>query len=254
MKIHTIIVDDEPLARRRLKTFLKADPEIELISECADGFEAVRAIKRHSPDLVFLDVQMPEKDGFGVIADLQGSRLPLFIFVTAYDEYALKAFEVAALDYLLKPFDEARFQKTLQRAKAVLDGSSADQTSVLLEFLKEWKSRPKYLEKIAVSSEDRIWLLPVDRIEFIEASGNYLRIHAGKNAYVLRETVQSIERQLDPAKFWRVHRSVIVNVDRIREIKQMFHGSFRIVLLSGRELPLSRKYKHLIPRIATREA
>jgi two-component system LytT family response regulator len=253
MKVKAVIVDDEPLARRRLKTLLSADPEIDLIAICANGFEAVTSIKQLSPDLVFLDVQMPEKDGFQVIEELRSDRLPFFIFVTAYDQYALKAFEVAALDYLLKPFDEARFRTTMERAKSAMRGSRGDKNEALLEFLRQWKNRPNYLEKIAVSAEDRICLLPVERIEFIEASGNYIRIHVGKSAYLLRETVQSIEGKLDPEKFWRIHRSTIVNIERIREIKQMFHGSYRMVMANGKEVTLSRKYKHLLPRIATKE-
>jgi len=253
MKTKAIIVDDEPLARRRLKTLLNADPEIEVIAVCANGFEAVTAIQQHSPDLVFLDVQMPEKNGFQVIEELGGGCLPFFIFVTAFDQYALKAFEVAALDYLLKPFDEARFRATMERAKIAMRGSRGDKNEALLEFLRQWKNRPNYLEKIAVNSQDRICLVPVEQIEFIEASGNYVRIHMDKSAYLLRETVQSIEGQLDPEKFWRIHRSTIVNIERIREIRKMFHGSYRVVMANGKELTLSRKYNHLIPRIATKE-
>jgi len=249
----TVIVDDEPLARKRLKALLSSDPEIEIVAVCANGFEAITAIRQHSPDLVFLDIQMPEKDGFQVIEDLRGGHLPSVIFVTAFDQYALKAFEVAALDYLLKPFDEARFRTTMERAKSAMRGSRDDKNDALLEFLRQWRNRPNYLEKIAVSSDDRICLIPIERIEFIEASGNYIRIHVGKSAYLLRETVQSIEGKLDPEKFWRIHRSTIVNIERIREIKQMFHGSYRVVMANGKDVTLSRKYKHLLPRIATKE-
>lgn len=252
-EIRTVIIDDEPLARRRLRTLLSGDPEIEIVAICADGFQAVTAIRQHLPQLVFLDVQMPEKDGFEVIQDLQQGPLPLIVFVTAFDQYALKAFEVSALDYLLKPFDEERFRKTVERAKRRIREPKSGHDQQILEFIREWKNRPKYLEKFAASSEGRICLLPVERIDYIEASRNYIRIYVGKMSYLIRETVQSIESQLDPSKFLRIHRSVIVNMDRIRELQQTFHGSYRVILTTGRSFNLSRKYKDRLPRIAKRE-
>jgi two-component system LytT family response regulator len=153
----------------------------------------------------------------------------------------------------LKPFDEERFRKTVERAKRRINEPKSGHDEQILEFIREWKNRPKYLEKLAASSEGRICLLPVERIDCIEAKGNYIRIHSGKMAYLIRETVQSIESQLDPSKFLRIHRSIIVNIDRIREIQQMFHGSYRVVLTDGRWFNLSRKYKDRLPRIAKRE-
>jgi two-component system LytT family response regulator len=242
--IQTLIVDDEPLARERLRDLLQTHPEIEIIGECANGNDAVRVIKEQAPDLVFLDVEMPGMDGFGVIDSLEPSAIPAIIFVTAYDQYAVRAFEVYAVDYLLKPFDQERFEKALERAKKELTGSeSASISRRILDALEEIKNRPHHLERLVIKMNGHVFFIKVEEIDWLEAEGNYVRLHAGKESYLLRDTITSLEKQLDPKVFVRVHRSAIVNIDRIKELQPWFHGEYRIVLREGVELTLSRNYK-----------
>src|SRR5713226_9335661 len=240
MKIRILLVDDEPLARERLRRFLEKEAEVEVVGECANGREAVSAIKRHSPELVFLDVQMPELDGFGVLAELKDEPMPAIIFVTAYDQYALRAFEVHALDYLLKPFDRERFEKALARAKRQIRRPDDELHERLLALLEDLKPGQKYLERLVIKSGGRIFFLRAEEIDWIEASGNYVRLHAGKESHLLRDTMHGIEGRLDPARFVRVHRSTIVNLDRIKELHPWFRGDHVIVLRDGTRLTLSR--------------
>ena len=244
MKIRTVIVDDEPLGRERIRALLSSDPEIDVIEECPDGRRAVTAIERSSPDLVFLDVQMPEMDGFAVLDAIAGDRLPVIIFVTAYDRYAVQAFEVHALDYLLKSFDRERFQAALQRAKEEIRRSK---TGVLNErlvgLLEDLQTKQKRLTRLVVKSGGRIVFLRVDEIDWVEAADNYVRIHAGRESHLIRETLQSLEGRLNPEKFLRIHRSTLVNLDRIRELQPIFHGDYLVKLNDGTELTLSRNYR-----------
>ena len=244
MKIRTLIVDDEPLARMRIRDLLKHESAVEIIGESGNGLEAVSAIQDQSPDLVFLDVQMPEMDGFEVLKTVGARRMPQVIFVTAYDQYALRAFEVHALDYLLKPFDRPRFQKALDRAKEYIhlkkNGGFNDR---LRELLQEIKSESKYVDRFIIKSEGRIFFLKSSEIDWIEAAGNYVTIHAGNEAFTQRETMSGLEKRLDPKKFMRIHRSKIVNIDRIKEMKPWFRGEYVIVLKDNTELTLSRKYR-----------
>jgi two-component system LytT family response regulator len=244
VKVRAVIVDDEPLARQRVRTLLEADPEIDLIAECADGEQAVAALEEHKPDLVFLDVQMPLLDGFGVLAALEGDWMPVVVFVTAHDRYALKAFEVHALDYLLKPFDRERFQAALERAKAQVrkeqDGDVSEKLFALLQDVKDAR-RPQ--ERLVVKSAGRVYFVRIEDIDWIEAAGNYARLHVGKDTHLLRESMSGLEARLDARKFLRIHRSTIVNLERIRELQPTFHGDYAVTLRDGTELTLSRGYR-----------
>lgn len=244
MKIRALIVDDEPLARERIRTLLKAEPDIEIAGECGDGRKAIAAIERQRPDLLFLDVQMPEPDAFGVLQAVSPERLPVVIFVTAYDRYALKAFEASALDYLLKPFDRERFTKALARARKEIERTRAGQMNKrLLALLELVPGAPKYAERLVVKSGGRISFLRADEIDWVEAQGNYLCLHGGRESHLLRETMNELEARLDPRKFVRIHRSTIVNLERIKELQPAFHGDYSVLLRSGARLTLSRTYR-----------
>jgi two-component system LytT family response regulator len=243
-KIRAVIVDDEPLARRRIRRMLAADTEIEIIEDCSNGREAIKAIGKQTPDLVFLDVQMPEVDGFAVLQSISPEKMPLVIFVTAFDRYAIKAFEVYALDYLLKPFDRHRFEKSLQRAKSRLMSERAgDLGQRALSLLEELKARSSHIERLVIKSGGRAFFLKIDEIDWIEAEGKYVRLHVGKESYLLREAISSLEAQLDPKRFPRIHRSSIVNIERIRELQPWFHNEYRVILRDGTELMLSRSFR-----------
>jgi two-component system LytT family response regulator len=253
MKIRTLIVDDEPLARERLRKLLAVESDIEIVGECADGRQALAAIKKESPDLVFLDIQMPELDGFGVIAGLEDVAAPAFVFVTAYDRFALRAFEVHALDYLLKPFDRERFQKALDRARHLAQqrqsGDFNQRLSSLLSDLKSDRPEPKYLDRLAVKTEGRVLFFKTDDIDWIEAADNYVSIHIGAEEHLHRETMASLETKLPPHRFIRISRSTIVNVERIREMQPMFHGDYVVILKNGTKLNLSRNYREKLNQL-----
>ena len=243
-KIRALIVDDERLARKRLRTLLAEDRDVEIVGECADGAEAVMAIERDAPDLLFLDVQMPELDGFAVLEAVGPDKMPSVVFVTAYDRYALRAFEVHALDYLLKPFDEERFQNALQRAKEQLRSESAGALEQrLMALLETFKAGQTHVDRLLVKASGRVLFLKTDEIDWIEASGNYVRLHVGRESYLFRETMNAMEAKLDPAKFLRIHRSTLVNSDRIKEMQPWFSGEHVILLRDGTELRLSRGYR-----------
>jgi two-component system LytT family response regulator len=242
-RIRAVIVDDEILGRERIREFLRRDSEVEIVGECANGREAVTTVQEKHPDLLFLDVQMPEMDGFGVLQSVPAARMPFVIFVTAYDQYALRAFEVHALGYLLKPFDIDRFRKTVEHAKqqiAQRRGSSLNQG--ILNLLEEMK-KPKRLERLVIKSGGRVSFLKTSEIDWIEAEGNYVRLHSGKESYLLRETLNQMEEQLDPEHFARIHRSTIVNLNSVKELRSYFHGEYQVLLHDKTELLLSRKYR-----------
>jgi two-component system LytT family response regulator len=243
-KIRTVIIDDEAMARVRLLTLLQGETDIEVIAECADGAEAVHAIQEHAPDLVFLDVQMPALDGFGVIQQIGPERMPTVVFVSAYDEYALKAFEVHAIDYLLKPFGRDRFQQTLQHARASLERRRAgDLGRRLLALVNDIKPEPPRLDRLVVKSGGRVFFLRTDDIDWIEAAGNYVRLHLGEESHLFRETMNRMEQRLDARRFSRIHRSRIVNTERIKELQPWFNGEYIVVLRNGTRLTLSRGYR-----------
>jgi two-component system, LytTR family, response regulator len=229
--IHALVVDDESLARRNLTVLLQGDPDIASVIECASGMEAVEEIGRSKPDLVFLDVQMPECSGFDVL-ELLGNDLPIIIFVTAYDEYALRAFEAGALDYLLKPFDNARFERALNRAKDRLAHYAP--------------SRPIPAERLVVKSRGQVLFLNVVDIDWIEAAGYYACVHVGRDTHVIRRTLLELERDLGNERFSRIHRSIIVNLDRIHGLEIQSGGEYEVVLKSKIRLQLSRRFRKLL--------
>jgi two-component system LytT family response regulator len=243
-KIRTLIVDDEPLGRTRLRGLLKSEADVEIIGECSDGSQAVEFIQANRPDLVFLDVQMPRLDGFGVVRQIGPERMPVTIFCTAFDRYALQAFEVHALDYLLKPFDKERFQGALRYARATIererDGKLSERLAAILEDVKP-KAKP--LERLAVRSAGRVLFLKTTDLDWIESAGNYLKLHVGKEHHLLRETMNALEVKLDPEQFIRIHRSIMVNITQIKELQPAFHGDHVVILASGKELPVSRNYR-----------
>jgi len=242
--IRVLLVDDEPLARALLREMLQSDPQAKIVGESVNGHEALAAIREHSPDLLFLDVQMPELGGFEVLSALGKNEIPNVIFVTAYDEYAVRAFEVNALDYLLKPFDQERFDAAWQRAKAyILQERNGGVDQRILALLEELKAGNSYLERLVIKSAGRIYFLETGEIDWIEAEGNYVSVHSGKKSHLLRETISSLEAQLDPRKFVRIHRSSIVRLDRIQELQPWFHGEYRIILHDGTQLMLSRNHR-----------
>ena len=243
-KIRTLVVDDEMLARERLLTLLQQEVDVEVVGECSDGGQAVAAIQEQSPDLVFLDVQMPGCDGFEVLKNISPERMPTVIFVTAYDEYALRAFEVHALDYLLKPFGKERFQQTLRHAREAVEGRRAgDLGRRLLAMVHDVKPEPPRVERLVVKSGGRVFFLRTDEIDWIEAAGNYVRLHLGHESHLFRETMNRMETRLDGSRFARIHRSRIVNTERIKELQPWFNGDHVIILRDGTRLTLSRLYK-----------
>jgi two-component system, LytTR family, response regulator len=255
MKIDTLIVDDEPLARDRVKRFLRDVQDIRIVGECGNGLEAVAAIKQQKPDLVFLDIQMPEKNGFEVVKALDEKTMPAVIFVTAYDQYALQAFDVHALDYLLKPFNRDRLQKAVSHAREQIETKRIGQLDErLASLIKDLKSDRKYLERLVVKSVGRVFFLKVDEIDYIEAAGNYVKLHAGRESHMIRETMNGIEAKLDPDKFLRIHRSTVVNIDRIKELHPMFSGDYAVILRNGTELALSRNYRERLLELFENEA
>jgi two-component system, LytTR family, response regulator len=241
MKLRALIVDDEPLARRGLLRFLKDDPEIEVVAQCGDGQSAVVAILGKKPDLLFLDVQMPEMDGFEVVRRIAAERMPATIFVTAYERYALRAFEVNAIDYLLKPVGKTRFEKALARAKErIAEKANRDAAQRIVTMLGQLKAQEAYLERLPVSENGRILFVKAKDIDWIEANGNYARLHVGARTHEIRETLRTLEQKLDPHDFLRIHRSTIVNVHLIKEIQPWFHGYHLVLLQNGQELRMSR--------------
>ena len=255
VKIRVLVVDDEPLARERVRKLLEAMPEVECIGECPDGVSAVQAIRQESPDLVFLDVQMPELDGFGVLAQITGAKMPAVIFVTAHDQFALKAFEVHAVDYLLKPFDKERFKVALQRALDQVHrhqaGELSQRLSALLADVRP-EQKPKHIDRLAIKSSGRVVFVKVEDIDWVEAADNYVSLHVGAENHLHRETMAALEEQLPPAKFMRISRSTIVNLDRIKELQPLFHGEYAVILRNGTKLTLSRSYRDKLDQLMGR--
>jgi len=249
-RLRAIIVDDEPPARNKIRELLKSDADVEIIDECSNGREAVQSITTNSPDLVFLDIQMPELDGFGVIEAIGPEQLPAVIFVTAYDQYAVHAFEVHAIDYLLKPFDRQRFQTALNRAKDHLHSDHREELNQQLNtLLRQLKGPKKQAERFVVKSGGRVFFLKNDEIDWIEAAGNYVRLHIGNETHLLRETMSAIQKKLDPALFIRIHRSTFVNIEKIKELQPWFHGEYVVIMRDGTQLTMSRSYRSTLPEL-----
>jgi two-component system LytT family response regulator len=244
MTIRAAIVDDEPLARRRIRNLLSDAPDVAVIAECANGKDAIESLDASPPDLLFLDIQMPEVDGFDVLQAIGIGRVPVVIFVTAYDQFALRAFEAHALDYLLKPFDVERFGAALQRARERIrqqQGSDLDRR--LQALLENVRGDHGYPRRLVVPSGHRNIFIRTEEIDWIEAERNYVRLHVGGRAYLLRENLARIASTLDPATFCRIHRSTIVNVDRIQSVESLFHGEYQVVLHDGTKLTSGRSYR-----------
>lgn len=243
MNTKVLVVDDEPLARQRILDLLKSEADLEVIGEARNGVEALEKIQSMKPDLVFLDVQMPEVDGFGVIEALGADEMPHVIFVTAYDQYALQAFEVNALDYLLKPFDQERFYLALSRAREHLGREDAPIADQIRQLLVDVKPEEEHTDRLIIKSEGRIFFIKTEDINWIEAAGNYVTLHVGQEEFLMRETMAGMEAKLDPKQFIRIHRSHIVNIESIKEIKPWFNGEYHVDLKDGTQLTLSRKYR-----------
>jgi two-component system LytT family response regulator len=261
--IRVLVVDDEPLARSGIADLVARDGELEVVGQCGDGESAVEVIQRLAPDLVLLDIQMPEMDGFQVIQKVGPDRMPQVIFITAYDQFAVRAFEVHALDYLLKPFDDERFTAALARSKrAIRDNEVGQLSQRLLGLLETRQGEPgpgpasgavsagqPYLTRLVVKNAGRVIFVRVDEIDWIEAADYYVRLHVARKSHLLRETMSALEGQLDPSRFFRVHRSAIVNLDRLVEIQPYFHGEHVLVLQDGSKLKLSRSRKEKLEAV-----
>ena len=247
MKLRVIIVDDEPLARERVRTFLAEAADVEVVAECGDGATAVRAIEQHNPDLVFLDVQMPRLTGFEVLEALEADKLPAIIFTTAHDQHALRAFEVCAMDYLLKPFKPARFQQALQRARDQLANRPPPGANTPLNALTTHLQGET--PRILVKTPDRILFLKPQEVDHVEAAGNYLILHAGKERHMIRETMAAMEARLTTAGFMRISRSALVNLARIRELQPLAAGEYCVLLQSGARLNMTCSLRDLQQRM-----
>jgi two-component system, LytTR family, response regulator len=250
MSIRALVIDDEPLARQSVRRFLKNHPDIGVTGEYGDGQSAIEAILAQKPDLVFLDVQMPEMDGFEVVSRIGIERMPATIFVTAYDQYALQAFDANALDYLLKPFGKTHFDRALARARERIAGSlDRDAAQRILRAMESTATRGRYIDRFPVSENGRIVFVKTAEIQWIEAAGNYARLHVAGPSHDVRETLTSLEAKLDPVNFLRIHRSAIVNVQFIKEVQPWFHGYHLVLLENGRKLRMSRYQREVAERL-----
>ena len=254
MKIRTLIVDDEMLGRRLIRRLMADEGGFQVIGECPDGDKAVDFITREKPDLVFLDIQMPELDGFGVLRELDPANLPIVIFVTAHDKFALRAFEAHGMDFLLKPIDEDRFRQALHRARTYFDGKASDTVrSRLADLVADLPERSRYISRLMVKSAGGAIFLKAGEIDWIGSEGNYVKLSSGKSNYLLRGRLSELEKRLDPDLFFRIHRSTIVNLDRIRQFKPSFQGDGAIVLADGTQLVASREYRKKLQQSLSHE-
>ena len=256
--LRALIVDDEPLARDNVRLALEKELDVEVIAECADGESAIEAIRELEPDVVFLDVQMPGTGGFDVVNEIGPEEMPAVVFVTAFDEHALRAFEVHALDYVLKPFDDDRFSDAVEHARRTLRmrrdeesfrrGLSALMTDV--NGGQDGSGRPRFASRLMVRLRDRIHFVRTEDVDWFEAAGNYVRLHVADRSHLIRSTMSAIEERLDPQQFVRIHRSTIVNVDRIKEIQPWAGGDYLAILKGGQQLRISRGYRDALLRPA----
>lgn len=243
--MRALVIDDEPLARDKVSLFATEHQDIEIVGRAGNGTEALDAIRTLSPDLLFLDIQMPGMTGFELLQHLSAGPLPGIIFITAFDEFALRAFEFHALDYLLKPYDKERFAKAVEHARSALTNRSdaeitAEQVRSLLVSIQQ---RPKNLERLIVKTNGRIIFLRLEEIDWLEAAGNYVKLHVGNESHLMRETMNRLEEQLDPTRFIRIHRSTIVNIAKVREMQPYFNGDHTVILQNNTSLILSRGYR-----------
>jgi two-component system, LytTR family, response regulator len=250
MSIRTLVVDDEPLARRAIRRFLGKHVGVDVIGECGDGESAVRAIRERKPDLVFLDIQMPEMDGFQVLSEIGADEMPVTIFVTAYGCYALRAFDADAIDYLLKPVGKARFERALTRAQRRIAGElKHDEVHRIISSLERIAAVQTYPDRFAIPKNGRVEFVATKDIDWIEAEGNYVRLHVGKREHEFRVTLAGLEERLNPSEFLRIHRSTIVNIQRIKEIQAWFHGYHRVLLENGTVLRISRYQREIAKKL-----
>jgi two-component system LytT family response regulator len=257
MTIRATIIDNEELARLRIRVLAEQAGDVEIIEECSNGCDAIKAIRTRAPDLVFLDVQMPDKNAFEVIEEIGVQQRPYIVFVTAFDGYALRAFDVRAIDYLLKPIDEQRFAEALSRVRTALSREHDSDVGRRLDgLIAELGSSgrdthdPRIVNRIAIKQRDRIVLVRIADVDWVEADGDYVTLHVGDKKWLMRETITRIETRLAPASFVRIHRSILVNADRVQELRPLPKGDFAIVLADGTELKLSRNYRDAVRRVA----
>jgi len=249
-RIRAVIADDEPLARERIRTLLASFPEVSVVGEARDGNEAAASVSELRPELLFLDVQMPECDGFSVLEKLPPEATPAVIFVTAYDAFALRAFEVHAVDYLLKPFTRARFTEAMAHVlKKLAQPARGGIEPDVLALLETVRAERRTKERVAIRTGEAVYFVRIADIEWLEAAGNYVKIHAGGQEHLLRDTLRNFEERLDPDRFLRVHRSAIVNVDSIQRLEPWFHGEYAVVLRDGTKLMSSRTYSERLRKI-----
>jgi two-component system LytT family response regulator len=252
MKVRAIIVDDEAPARELIATLARQETDFEVVSECASGTAALKALRELQPDLLFLDIQLPGFDGFELLARLPAGQWPLVIFVTAFHQHAIRAFEMHALDYLLKPFEYDRLREAIARARQMLkDRDTAAQQGRIARLLEDWQNQNSRWERFAVREAGRIVFLRYEEVDWIEAEGNYLRLHVGKATHLLRETLGALETRLAAKKFLRVNRSALVNLEKVREWQPMFNGDSVLILEGGMRLPVSRFYRGNFDRAVT---
>jgi two-component system LytT family response regulator len=245
--LRVLVVDDEPLAREGLCDLLALESDTEVVGECATGLEALAFLAAHPVDLVFLDISMPELDGLGVAAELTRPGAPMIVFVTAYSEHAVRAFELNAVDYLLKPFDRNRLRAAVARVQQRRQaGGEAELGARLERMLAEMRRRSGYADRLLVKDDGRIHFVALEEIDWMEAADNYVRLHAGERQHLLRETMSRLEERLDPARFARIHRSTMVNLARIRHLEPTFNGEYLVLLRSGAKLTLSRSYRDAV--------
>lgn len=243
-QICTLIIDDERLARTKIRSLLEKRPDILICSECTNGMEALQCIDQYAPDLIFLDIQMPEMDGFEFIDAIDPPKMPAVIFVTAFDQFAIQAFEKHALDYLLKPYNATRFYASLDRAVSnIRNKQKGEMQNQLIDLLKEMSIPRKFIERIVIKTNHRVLFLKVDDVDWMEADGNYLDIHSGENTYLLRETLNNMEEKLDPSRFLRIHRSRIVNINQIQELKSASGQDCLVIMKDHTQLVMSRRYR-----------
>jgi two-component system LytT family response regulator len=252
--IRVLLVGDEAATRQTLREIIQTLPEMKIVGECANGIEVVTLIKEQPVDLIILDVEMPEANGFAALEIIPAEQLPLVIFITTHERYAVRAFDFNAIDFVLKPFNRERFEKALLRArKQLLHESSQTLDRQMFFILRAIKAKTDYAERFIVKTNGHMFFIKTEDIDWIEAEGNYVSLHSGKEAHLLRDTISALESQLDPKKFLRVHRSTIINLDRVKELQSWFHGDYRIIMQTGKELMLSRSYRDRLSGLFGRE-
>lgn len=252
MTLRAIVADDEPMGRQRLVRLLQSDPEVEVLAACETGEQALDAIRSHGPDVAFLDVQMPGLDGFAVVEALEGGIIPAIVFVTAHDQYAVRAFDVHAFDYLLKPVDEERLRSALSRVRERTAAPGEDTGRRMLALLERLHARERSRERLVVRTQERAFFLKTETIDWIEAAGKYVHLHVGKTTHPVRASMASLEQDLDPARFVRISRSAIVNIDRIQEIQPWFQGDYVVILQDRTRLTSTRGYRENLQKLLGR--